>query len=144
MRAGVILGAVATATLVAAHPGANHNLELQRRNQFLANSRSVDLSPCAEKRRARGHEKRAQHRRRALAEKNAKRGFIPRDLSDLNKSHLSDADFGADTPLEDVFAANASCLLSPEQTEGPYCQYLALHKLHVNSHSTQLTSYVQT
>jgi hypothetical protein len=52
---------------------------------------------------------------------NAKRGILQRDAGDINKTHLSDADYTADTSLSEVFAQNASCVLSPEETEGPYC-----------------------
>jgi hypothetical protein len=122
MRFGDFFGALATATLAVAHNGADPKLELQRRNEFLANSRSTDLSPCAAMRMARGYEAKAAYRRRALAEKYSKRGAFPRDLGDLNKSHLSHADFNAKTPIKDIFAANASYLLHPEETEGPYCE----------------------
>jgi hypothetical protein len=48
---------------------------------------------------------------------------IDRDLADLlKKSHLSPHKYTPDTPMDTIFASNASCVLSPEVTEGPYCK----------------------
>ncbi len=44
-----------------------------------------------------------------------------RQLSSLNESHKSSQKYTPQTDLAVVFAANNSCLLSPETTEGPYC-----------------------
>lgn len=118
----IVALAAAAAVLVAGHPGHSVSDELIKRQEFLKSSKRTDLNHCAAKVKAREIEARAVARRKAAAEKKAKRGFIPRDLSDINKSHLSDADFGVDTPLDTVFASNSSCVLSPEETEGPYCK----------------------
>ncbi|KAI0121088.1 Intradiol ring-cleavage dioxygenase [Xylariales sp. AK1849] len=120
MRFSIAVVAAFAATLAAAHPGEDHTMELLERQEFIANSRRTNLGHCAAKHKARGIEQRAIQRRSAIVEKNSKRGFVERALSDINKTHHSDADFEADTPLADVFANNASCVLSPEETEGPY------------------------
>ncbi|KAK9415767.1 putative Intradiol ring-cleavage dioxygenase [Seiridium unicorne] len=120
MRFSAALVASVAATLVAAHPGGNIKEELLKRQQFIANSKRTSLGHCAAKHKARGIEQRAIERRQNIANMNAKRGVIQRDSSDINKTHLSDADYDQTTPLETVFAQNASCVLSPEETEGPY------------------------
>jgi hypothetical protein len=114
--------AAAAAVLVAGHPGQSIKEELQKRQEFIRNSKRTNLNHCSGKLKNREVEQRAIARRAALAQKKAKRGVITRDLSDGNKSHLSDADYTIDTPLGEVFASNASCVLSPEETEGPYCK----------------------
>ena len=45
-----------------------------------------------------------------------------RDISALPASHKSNAGYTANTDLATVFAGNSSCVLAPEQTEGPYCE----------------------
>ncbi|KAK8052549.1 extracellular dioxygenase [Apiospora rasikravindrae] len=114
-----LLGVLA-ATQVLAHPGHDVREEALARRTYLENAKRTDLSHCAAKLRARGHEQRGVQRRQALAAENAKRGIVQRAPSDINKTHLSTADFDQNTPLHDVFAVNASCVLSPEVTEGPY------------------------
>ncbi|KAI4595050.1 hypothetical protein KJ359_007303 [Pestalotiopsis sp. 9143b] len=120
MRFSAAVVASVAATLVAAHPGANIQQELRERQEFTANSKRTNLGHCAAKHKARGIEERAIERRSNLAAMNAKRGILARDPSDINKTHLSDADFDETTPLQTVFAQDASCVLSPEETEGPY------------------------
>lgn len=126
MRFSAAVVASVAATLVAAHPGANIQQELRERQEFTANSKRTNLGHCAAKHKARGIEERAIERRSNLAAMNAKRGILARDPSDINKTHLSDADFDETTPLQTVFAQDASCVLSPEETEGPYCGFLIL------------------
>lgn len=93
------------------------------RRQFLSNVKRADLNHCGSKLKARGIEDRAVQRRKEIAQRKSKSGFIKRDLSDLNKSHLSGAGYTIDTPLDTIFAANSSCVLSPEEIEGPYCEF---------------------
>ncbi|KAI0977588.1 aromatic compound dioxygenase [Xylaria arbuscula] len=109
-----------SAVLVAAHPGVDHTNEILQRREFLSNVKRSDLSHCSAKLKARGVEDRAIKRRQAIAAAKSKRGIIQRDLSDKNKSHLSTEAYTLDTALDTIFAANTSCLLSPEVTEGPY------------------------
>ncbi|KAK8081159.1 extracellular dioxygenase [Apiospora hydei] len=111
---------VLAATQALGHPGHDVREEALARRTYLENAKRTDLSHCAAKLRARGHELRGVQRRQALAAQNAKRGIVQRAPSDINKTHLSTADFDQNTPLHDVFAVNASCVLSPEVTEGPY------------------------
>ncbi|KAH8675251.1 Intradiol ring-cleavage dioxygenase [Xylariales sp. PMI_506] len=114
-----LLTAYAAAS-VAAHPGADVQAELLERRRFLSNVKRADLSHCSAQFAERGIDKRAIQRRKELVKQKAPRSVLARAASDINKSHLSDADYTADTPLDTVFAANSSCLLSPEETEGPY------------------------
>jgi len=49
---------------------------------------------------------------------------LDRDLTSLlNVTHHSSECYTLDTPVETIFATNNSCVLSPEVTEGPYCEY---------------------
>ncbi|KAK9413186.1 putative Intradiol ring-cleavage dioxygenases domain-containing protein [Seiridium unicorne] len=111
---------ISAATIVAAHPGHDPNQELHERREFLSKVERSDLSHCAAKMKQRGLEQLGVQRRKATAAKMAKRGILPRAASDINKSHLSDADYDSNTSLDAVFAANSSCVLSPEETVGPY------------------------
>lgn len=47
---------------------------------------------------------------------------LVRDISALSDSHKSNASYTAETDLSTVFSGNNSCVLSPEQIEGPYCK----------------------
>lgn len=109
--AGTLTLALA-AFMVAAH------LEISalERRDFLANSERTSLAHCGEQ-----LAKRSMERRKTLMQKRSA-SVVKRHPSDINKSHLSTEKFGPDTPTKDVFAKNAQCLLSPETTEGPYCE----------------------
>ncbi|KIL85507.1 hypothetical protein FAVG1_11465 [Fusarium avenaceum] len=115
-----LLSTFALANSVSAHPGANVQAELLERKAFLANAKRTDLSHCAAQIKARGLEQRGIERRNAIAQEKSKRGLIMRDPADVNKTHLSNAPYGPQTPLDVVFGTNASCVLSPEVMEGPY------------------------
>jgi hypothetical protein len=53
--------------------------------------------------------------------------YVARSLEDLLKtSHHSKEKYTLATPADVLFASNNSCVLSPEVTEGPYCEYLYL------------------
>ncbi|KAK0616807.1 Intradiol ring-cleavage dioxygenase, partial [Immersiella caudata] len=110
------------AAFVSAHPGEDPAIELAEREAALSQFARRDLSHCAEKIKARGLEKRSVARRNALVNKLQKRNNLQnRDLTDLlGKSHLSPHKYTLDTPMDTIFASNASCVLSPEVTEGPY------------------------
>ncbi|KAI0908122.1 aromatic compound dioxygenase [Ustulina deusta] len=112
--------ATSTAVLVTAHPGADHQNEILQRREFISNSKRSDLSHCAAKLSARGIAQRGVQRRKALADARSKSGIVSRDVSDKDKSHLSDSGYTLDTSLDVIFSSNTSCLLSPEVTEGPY------------------------
>lgn len=40
----------------------------------------------------------------------------------MNKNHKSDKKYTPDTKPSEIFAGNKSCVLSPETTEGPFCE----------------------
>ncbi|KAK7954718.1 hypothetical protein PG988_015412 [Apiospora saccharicola] len=121
MRFSAALISAFAATLVVTHPGANVEEEAQERRDYLATAKRTSLDHCSAQMKARGLGQAAALRRRAVAEKKAKRGLLPqRDLADLNKSHHSDADYDDKTPLDTLFAKEKSCVLAPETTEGPY------------------------
>jgi hypothetical protein len=118
---------VAIAALVSsvfAHPGHDATEEIAERAAFMkANKR--DLSQCSEQMRKRGLEQRAVHRRAAkMKQAHERREMAARDLASvITASHNSTT---LAYSLESVlFAGNASCILSPEVTQGPYCKYSA-------------------
>lgn len=110
--------------MVAAHPGANVEEEALERRDFLTTAKRTSLDHCSAQMKARGLEKAAAIRRRKLAQAKAKRGVLPRAEGDINKSHLSDAKYDANTPLGTLFEQEKSCILAPEAIEGPYCEFL--------------------
>ena len=116
-----LVGAFA-ASVATAHPGANVEEEALERREFLASSKHTTLDHCSAQIKARGLEKASAIRRRSLFENQAKRGVVERALEDINKSHHSDADYGANTQPAELFTKEKSCLLRPESTEGPYCK----------------------
>ena len=143
MLLGTFVAIALAATQVAGHPGHNVAKEAADFKEFLLHSRS-DLSHCAEALRAQGIHERNVERRAKLAEGlMQKRGLegmvdhwldtrkhkltshcclIVRQLSTLNKSHKSSQAYTAATDFSVVFAGNKSCVLAPEQIDGPYCE----------------------
>ncbi|SPQ24379.1 a01041e6-6285-4ea0-a35f-3666b85c5c33 [Thermothielavioides terrestris] len=131
MRLFSLLSTSLVATLVAGHPGHDLSKELRERLDFLANNRN-DLSHCAEQMRARGLDAINARRRTQLAEHlMKKRNLEVRDISNpYNTTHKSSVSYTAQTDLSTVFAGNNSCVLSPEQIEGPY--YVAGERVRQN------------
>lgn len=139
LPASIIL---ALATLAAAHPGEDHHDELQQRRSFEANAERLSLRHCAEKLKARGVTDRNIMRRSALIEEHRQKrkqcplrasclsnvtpgGIKKRDLEDvLNTDHnKTDLGYTPNTPGEILFAGQNSCVLTPEVTIGPYCEF---------------------
>jgi hypothetical protein len=83
---------------------------------------SRHLSHCAETLKSR--QAALISRRKAMVQHlRTKRGIVKRDFEDvLNTDHHSNASVTPDSPDDVVFAGNASCILQPETTEGPYCE----------------------
>ena len=111
-----------------AHPGHDHQVEAAERLEYLKhNTRS--LSYCTARLKSRGHEAANLKRRQHLAQELRRtRGlhdhpFLKaRDLdSVLNQSHHSnDTSINLDTPTQNIFSDNSSCILQPEVSEGPF------------------------
>ncbi|KAF2090984.1 aromatic compound dioxygenase [Saccharata proteae CBS 121410] len=128
----VILGA---ASLALAHPGEKHDhahvkREIQQRDHLAARSAS-SLAKCAGSIKARALQERAVARRAATAEKlRAQRGISDRkpyhhrrDLAALQEFEVVNHNMtGAMTTSDPavLFGANTSCILTPENTIGPY------------------------
>ncbi|KAK0243972.1 Intradiol ring-cleavage dioxygenase [Armillaria nabsnona] len=117
---------VLAATATVAHPVASlSNGEVTRRAEFQRAARR-SLSNCQDILRRRGHLERSAARRRALADDLRRKRGLPTDnlykrlsLDEvLETSHLSnETGLTIDT---NPFEGNASCVLNPETTEGPY------------------------
>lgn len=119
------------------HPGHDINHEIEERAKALENI-PRDISHCAAKLKARGHQERTISRRSALlTAEREKRGlatdpsFIKaRDInaelnardaaSVLATNHSSPVVYTPETSTDILFAGNQSCVLVPEVTEGPY------------------------
>ncbi|KAI7773502.1 hypothetical protein LA080_010560 [Diaporthe eres] len=108
----------------AAHPGHSVLEELQERRDYMSNAQARDLSHCSAKLKARGIEARNAARRERTAEAaRAKRGLkTKRDLDTVLATDHNATDLGytANTDAATLFTGNASCILTPDVTQGPY------------------------
>jgi hypothetical protein len=104
-----------------AHPGHDIAEELAERAAYLASDSYTGLDHCADTLKSR--QAALISRRKAMVHHlRTKRGIVKRDFDDvLNTDHHSNASVTPDSPDDVVFAGNASCILQPETTEGPYC-----------------------
>jgi hypothetical protein len=120
MRFSNTIALASLVTSILAHPGHDVSEEIAERRAFMAtNKRS--LSQCSEQMKKRGHEQRAVHRRAAKIKREQARQLAARDEATvLATSHNSTTPAWS---LESaLFAGNASCILAPEVTQGPYCK----------------------
>ncbi|KAE8417724.1 Intradiol ring-cleavage dioxygenase [Aspergillus pseudocaelatus] len=127
----LVAGLAGLASIVSAHPGHDVKAEAAERAAFLKNAplRSRSLDQCATKLRARGQEQR-NIARREQAVKNLRRSmglqsrshFLKaRDLDTaLNTTHHSTQDVDLSTDPNVLFADEATCILAPDVTQGPY------------------------
>lgn len=109
---------------VQAHPGHDLSEEIAERRSFINSVKRTSLSHCAEKLQSRGVEARNVARRSAaVQEARLKRGLIRRDIDDLLDQSHNETELGytENTPPSELFSGNASCILTPEVTQGPYC-----------------------
>lgn len=145
--ASILLG---LATLSQAHPGHDVRAEAAERAAALKGKRG--LAECSDILKARGFEAKNIARRELAVDKlrhklAAKSMYIflffehcfsisclpycvsgqlqldTRDLSSLNTSHFSSLDVDFDTDPEVLFTSNATCILGPDVTQGPYCRF---------------------
>lgn len=119
-----VVAAALVAGSAAAHPGHSVRQELQERREFLSAAKARDLTHCASKLKARGVESRNVARRTELVEAaRAKRGLKNRRTlesvlaTDHNETALG---YTPNTDASTLFSSNASCILTPDVTQGPY------------------------
>lgn len=107
---------------VVAHPGHDVAEEIAERAAFLASDSYSGLSHCADTLKSR--QAALINRRKAMVHHlRTKRGIMKRDFEEvLNTDHHSNASVTPESPDDVIFAGNASCILQPETTEGPYCE----------------------
>jgi hypothetical protein len=119
-----LLAATLSSTILA-HPGHDHSSEVAQRSAYFAHTERRSLAHCAGVLKERGIHQRNVARREAIVEKLRKKQALEiRDIGTvLNTSHHSTENYTSDTPADILFAGNNSCILSPEVTEGPYCEY---------------------
>ncbi|KAE8384116.1 Intradiol ring-cleavage dioxygenase [Aspergillus alliaceus] len=127
----LVAGLAGLASVVSAHPGHDIKAEAAQRAAFLKNAplRSRSLDQCTAKLRARGQEKRNIARREQVVKDlrrvkglQSRAPFLKaRDLDTvLNTTHHSTLDVDLSTDPEVLFASNATCILGPDVTQGPY------------------------
>ncbi|OJD34363.1 aromatic compound dioxygenase [Diplodia corticola] len=128
------VAAVAAATLVVAHPGEHHDHAQVKREVFardvLASKQARSLSKCAGSLKTRALHERAVARRAATAERLRKeRGITKavkhrRDLTALQEfetvNHNMTGVNGVSFVADSYFTGNTSCIMTPENTIGPY------------------------
>ncbi|KAH6616242.1 Intradiol ring-cleavage dioxygenase [Boeremia exigua] len=138
--ASILSSAVAVSSLISsavAHPGEKHDMALVRRQidvrQLRATASKRSLESCQDSLQHRSLMQRSHARRsEALSFLRQKRGIIGkskkfrRDLALLqefeaiNHNQTGVLDYSPNTDTATIFAANTSCILAPEVTDGPY------------------------
>lgn len=111
-------------TLGLGHPGHDLTEEIMERRAFKNTVRHTSLAHCAEKLEARGVVARGVQRRAESAKKFSSFNVHRRSNTSqaLSKSHNNTGCGITDnTSVFALFGQNASCLLTPEVTQGPYC-----------------------
>ncbi|RQM05775.1 hypothetical protein DH86_00003987 [Scytalidium sp. 3C] len=114
-------GLVGLAVLVQAHPGHDVTVEAAERAAVLKTRRGI--AHCAEILKARGFEAKNIARRQLAVEQLRLKRAAKRDIrgvSSLNTSHHSSLDVNFNTNPTLLFASNATCILGPDVTQGPY------------------------
>ncbi|KAJ6177844.1 hypothetical protein N7519_008305 [Penicillium mononematosum] len=131
LSAIVAIGLTALTGIVSAHPGHDVKAEAAERAAFLKNApvHSRSLAQCASRLQRRGQQSRNVARRH-MAVKNIRRrlGLQPtnhllkaRSDSALDTSHHSNlTGVNSSTDPDVLFGTDATCILGPEVTQGPY------------------------
>ncbi|KAK3216019.1 hypothetical protein GRF29_8g1891614 [Pseudopithomyces chartarum] len=125
-----VLAAILLAQPGIAHPGQSQDElqnEIQQRAEYLSTHKRT-LADCADKLKARGNDAILQARRSGKLENLRKKRSIDTSLINarsfedvLNKDHHSNLTVTPETDDPSIiFTGNASCMLTPETTEGPY------------------------
>ena len=111
---------------VAAHPGHDVAQEAAERREYLQSVKRTSLAHCAKELKAQGIHARNVARRQAIVEKaRQKRGLETRSFSSVLATDHSKTGLGysRNTDATTLFAGYKSCLLTPEVTQGPYCNF---------------------
>lgn len=141
--------AIGQTAIVQAHPG--HDVQTEAIERAVALKGRRGLAHCADTFNARGLESRnimrrdhavQQIRRRKAVRSESKPLLLPRsnaniqvsnkgteapslmdrDLGSLNTSHHSSLDVDFQTDPDVLFSSNGTCILTPDVTQGPYCE----------------------
>lgn len=117
------LAAALVAGSAVAHPGHSVRQEVEERREALSHMKVRDLSHCAAKLKSRGVEDRNIARREKMVEDaRARRGLNKRTLDSVLATDHNETSLGytASTDASTLFSSNASCILTPDVTQGPY------------------------
>ncbi|ETS87784.1 hypothetical protein PFICI_01612 [Pestalotiopsis fici W106-1] len=105
------------AAFTAAHPGHDLSADIAQRAAFKKVSTRSNLSHCSSQLEARGIEKRNLARRSKAVQQMRKRDLESVLATDHN---ATSSGYTKNTPESTIFASENSCVLTPEETDGPY------------------------
>ncbi|KAM7208115.1 Intradiol ring-cleavage dioxygenase [Naviculisporaceae sp. PSN 640] len=124
MHLKTLFASLLAAGLAIAHPGHNIAAEIAESEAIMAQMSHRSLDHYAEEIRRSSLEERAIARRNAyilkLIEERSETHRIASHTTPINTNHKSSKNYTLNTPVSEIFATNATCILSPEVTEGPY------------------------
>jgi hypothetical protein len=110
---------------VIAHPGENIENEIRSIKEWQAHPDYRSLKTCESSIKARDqkHIESRMTKYQGLREKRGLPQLNRRSFRDvLLTSHHSNKTVDADSTPEEIFGSDASCILQPKVTEGPYCE----------------------
>ncbi|KAK7541193.1 GPI anchored dioxygenase-like protein [Phyllosticta citribraziliensis] len=135
VRLSAVAALAALSTLAAAHPEPHHNHAMVKREvdyrNDLANKQTRSLEKCAGSQKMKRHQQRAVERRaatlqrlrkeRGVSDKKIKHRRTVADLQAFEEvNHNKTGVVSTDVEANSLFGANTSCILTPENTIGPY------------------------
>ncbi|KGO45757.1 Intradiol ring-cleavage dioxygenase, core [Penicillium expansum] len=132
LGSALAVGLLGLTAAVSAHPGHNHRAEAAERRAFLDNAsvHQRSLSKCTNKLKARGHENTNVMRRSNLVKAIRRRRGLEQTAHFLNARSLDSVlatdhnstltGVSASTDPSVLFGSNATCILGPDVTQGPY------------------------
>ncbi|KAK8208374.1 GPI anchored dioxygenase-like protein [Phyllosticta capitalensis] len=135
VRLSAVAAIAALSTLAAAHPEPHHDHSMVKREvdyrNDLANKQTRSLEKCAGSQKMKRTQQKAIERRaatlqrlrkeRGIADKKIKNRRTVADLEAMEKvNHNMTGVVSTDVEANSLFGANTSCILTPENTIGPY------------------------
>lgn len=120
----LLLAATTLVGFTYAHPGHDLTEEVAERRSFINSIQRRSLDHCSEHLKSRGFEaKNSARRSAAILKARWFKGLHKRANETWTGSHnATHLGITMNTPIEELFTGNASCVLTPEVTQGPYCQ----------------------
>lgn len=131
MRFSTVASGLALLSGAAAHPGHDLTEEIAERRAFLGSVKRASLAHCADKLAARGVTARNVARRAAQVDKARQKRNIKRDAASVLATSHNQTELGytLNTDATTLFSGNNSCVLTPEVTQGPYCEFASTPRI---------------